>query len=157
MSANGTVPAAERRPRFARGDAVRLDLSEGDWILVRRELSYGQQRRLAASGLTGVDAAATEGQHLKVDLAAYDIERLVTWVMDWSFRDADGDRVTVSREAIEALHPDTAAEIGAALDVHIEAQEAKKGPSSPAPTAPGPSSSAATSSSARRSAGAGRS
>ena len=157
MTANGAVPNAERRRRFARGDAVRLELSDEDWILVRAELSYGQQRRLAASGLTGVDAAATEGQRLKVDLAAYDIERLVTWVMDWSFRDDDGDRVPVSREAIEALHPDTAAEVGAALDAHIEALEAKKGPSSPAPTAPGPSNSGATSSSARRSAGPGRS
>ena len=158
MSPNGTVtepPPAGRRPRFARGDAVRLELSEGDWVLVRRELSYGQQRRLAASGLTGVDAAATAGQRLKVDLAAYDIERLVTWVMDWSFRDDDGDRVAVSREAIEALHPDTATEIGAALDAHIEAQEAKKGPPSPAPTAPGASRPAATSSSAAPSAGAG--
>jgi len=157
MTTNGTVPATERRPRFARGDAVRLELSDGDWVLVRRELSYGQQRRLAASGLTGVDAAATEGQRLKVDLAAYDIERLVTWVMDWSFRDDDGDRVPVSREAIEALHPDTAAEITAALEAHMGAEEAKKAPSSPEPTAPGTSSSAATSSSAGPSAGAGRS
>jgi hypothetical protein len=56
MSPNGSVTGeAPRagRARFARGDAVRLELSEGDWVLVRRELSYGQQRRLAAFGLTG--------------------------------------------------------------------------------------------------------
>jgi hypothetical protein len=149
MTTNGTVTAA-RRDRFASGAQVRLEVSDGDWVSVRQELSYGQQRRLAASGLTGIDQAAAAGERLKVDLAAYDIERLVLWLLDWSFRDADGEHVVVSREAIEALHPDTAAEINAALDRHIEAQEGKAAPAPPGPTRP-----AATSSSARRSAGAG--
>lgn len=147
---NGTVTPTPKRARFSSGAAVKLPLSEGDWVLVRQELSYGQQRRLAASGLTGIDQAAAEGERLRVDLAAYDIERLVLWVMDWSLVDDDGDRVTVSREAIEALHPDTAAEINAVLDAHIEALEGK---ADPAPS--GTSKPAATSPSARRSAGAG--
>ena len=154
MTTNGAVTKAPRADRFASGATARLELSDGDWVLVRAELTYGQQRRLAGAGLTGIDASATAGERLKVDLAAYDLERLATWVMDWSFRDGDGDRVTVSREAIEALHPDTAAEINAALDAHIEALEAKKAP--PAATAaPGPTRPGATSSSAKPSAGRG--
>lgn len=148
---NGAV-TAPKRPRFSSGAAVKLPLSEGDWVLVRQELTYGQQRRLATAGLSGVPPALVErgqGDGLSVDWAAFDLERLCTWVMDWSFTDEDGDRVTVSREAIEALHPDTAAEINAVLDAHIEALEAKKAPEAPGPSAPGP-----TSSSARRSAGA---
>jgi hypothetical protein len=74
----------------------------------------------------------------------------VLWLLDWSLRDADGEHVVVSREAVEALHPDTAAEINAALDAHIEGQEAKKVPAPAGGTRP-----AATSPSARRSAGAG--
>ena len=153
MTTNGAV-TAHKRSRFASGAAVRLALSDGDWVLVRAELTYGQQRRLAAAGVTGVPdalAAQGQGQRLSMDLAAFDIERLCTWVMDWSFTDEEGVRVDVSREAIEALHPDAAAEIQAALDAHIEALEAKKAP--PA----GGSASAATSSSAKRSAGAGAS
>ena len=136
---------------------MRLELSDGDWVLVRAELTYGQQRRLAGAGLTGIDASASgRASGLKVDLAAFDLERIATWVMDWSLRDGDGDRVTVSREAIEALHPDTAGEINAALDAHIEALEAKKAP--PARTAaPGPSRPGATSPSASASAGRGKS
>lgn len=151
MTTNGAV-TAQPRPRFADGGQVRLPLSDGDWIAVRRELTYGQQRRLAAAGLTGLpDALAAQGQgaRLSIDLATFDLERLCTWVLDWSLRDADGAAVVVSREAIEALHPDTAAEINAALDAHVEALEAKKAPAVGA-TAP-----AASSSSARRSAGAG--
>lgn len=152
MTTNGAVTAQEpkHRSRFADGGQVRLELSDGDWIAVRRELSYGQQRRLAASGLTGIDQAAAEGQRLQVDLAAYDLERLALWVLDWSFRDADGDHVAVSREAIANLHPDTAAELNAALDAHIEALEGKAAPAPAGGSRPG-----ATSSSARRSAGAG--
>lgn len=148
MTTNGAV-TGQKRARFASGAAVKLPLSEGDWVLVHAELTYGQQRRLAAAGLTGVDAAAA-GERLRVDLAAYDLERLCSWILDWSFRDADGDHVVVSREAVEALHPDAAAELNAALDAHIEALEGKK-----APGAPGPSAPAATSSSASASAGAG--
>jgi len=153
MSQNGTVTAPPKRSRFASGAAVKLPLSEGDWVLVHAELTYGQQRRLASAGLTGVPAALAEqgqGQGLTVDLAAYDIERLCMWVMDWSFTDGDGSHIVVSRERIEALHPATAAEIQKALDAHVEASEGKGG----SPT--GGSAPAATSSSARPSAGAGR-
>lgn len=151
---NGTVPAAPRRDRFASGATVRLPLSDGDWVLVRAELSYGQQRRLATSALSGVPQALAEpgaGRGLTVDLATYDIERLVTWVVDWSFVDGDGARAELSREAIEGLNPDTAAELQAALDAHIEGLEGKKA------DRPGASASAATSPSARPSAGAGAS
>jgi hypothetical protein len=155
MTQNGTANGAVRPARFASGAAVKLPLSDGDWVLVRAELSYGQQRRLAMAGVTGMPpalaGAAGEGR-LSVDWAAFEIERLVTWVMDWSFRDGDGDRVVVSREAIESLHPETAQEIAAALDAHVEALEAKK-----APGAGGTPNSAATSPSAKRSAGAGTS
>lgn len=153
MSANGTVTKTPRRDRFASGAGVRLELSDGDWVLVHAELTYGQQRRLASAGLSGVPAALAEqgqGEGLSIDLAAYDIERLVTWLMDWSLVDADGERVAVSRQAIEALHPDTAKEVQDALDRHVEALEAKKGAPAGA-TVP-----VATSSSARPSAGAGK-
>ena len=146
---NGAVTKTERRPRFASGAAVKLPLSDGDWVLVHAELTYGQQRRLATAGITGVPSALSErgeGRDLSVDYAAFEIERLVTWVMDWSFRDADGDHVLVSRETIEALDPDTAAEIHTALDAHVEALEAKKAapgkPSKPGATSPSASASA---------------
>lgn len=152
MTTNGAV-TAQKRSRFASGAAVRLDLSDGDWVLVRAELTYGQQRRLAMAGVRGVPpgvAEETGEPRLSVDWAVFEIERLVVWVMDWSLRDADGDHVQVSREAIEALHPDTAAEIDAALTAHVEGLAAKK---APAPSGGGRR--AATSSSATASAGAG--
>jgi len=155
MTANGSVTKTGRRHRFASGGQVRLPLSEGDWVSVREELSHGQQRRLATVGLTGVPAVLAEtGQapQLSVDWAAFEVERLAVWLLDWSLVDDDGEPVVVSKEAIEALEPETAAELNAALDRHIEALEAKKAPGATGGTAPG-----ATSSSAPASAGAGRS
>jgi hypothetical protein len=151
MTPNGAV-RSPRRSRFASGAQVRLELSDGDWIAIRAELTYGQRSRLAAAGLTGIDAAAVQGERLQVDLAAFDIERLVTWVLDWSFTDEAGDPVFVSRESIEALHPDTADEINTALTAYIEAQASLK-----APAAPGTAKPAATSPSASASAGPGTS
>ena len=138
-----------RPPRFASGAVERLPLSEGDWVLVRRELSYAQQRRLATAGLSGVPQALVEGgqgEKLTVDLAAFDIEKLVTWVIDWSFTDGDGNHVTVSRETIEGLTMDTAEEIHRALSAYIADQDEKKGrgggSSAPGVTSPSAESSA---------------
>jgi hypothetical protein len=153
MTTNGSVTKTTRRDRFASGAGVRLELSGGDWALVRQELTYGQQRRLANAGLSGLPPGlsdAGQGPALKVDWAEFELERLVTWLLDWSFTDADGDHVTVSREAVEALHPDTAQELNEALDRHIGALEAKK-----APAGTGGTRRRATSSSASASAGAG--
>jgi len=153
MTTNGTVTKTPRRDRFASGAAVRLELSDGDWVLVRAELTYGQQRRLTFAGLTGVPSALADqgqGQRLTMDMATYHVERLCTYLMDWSFVDGDGQSVHVSREAIERLHPDTANEIDEALDAHLASLEAKKAP--PA----GESGSGVTSRSAVRSAGRGR-
>lgn len=148
---NGHVTTA-RRDRFSSGATVRLALSDGDWVLVRQELTYGQERRLFTAGLSGVPGQLAEGAQadpLRMDYAAFEIERLCTWVVDWSFVDGDGAHVVVSREAIEALHPETAKELQQALDAHVREWEAKKG----APA--GATASAATSPSARPSAGAG--
>ncbi len=144
---NGSRPA--RPNRFASGAAVKLPLSDGDWVLVRAELSYAQQRRLAAAGLSGVPdvlAEALQGRQLSVDLAAYDLERLVMWLLDWSFVDADGEHVVVSREAIENLTPETGEEINAALSEYIAERAAKKAPGAAGPSGPGPTSSSASAS-----------
>jgi len=133
--------------RFASGATEKLPLSDGDWILIHRELSYAQQRRLAAAGLSGVPAALVEqggGEALNVDLAQFDIEKLVTWVMDWSFTDGDGNHVVVSRQSIEALTVETAEEIHRALSAYIADADAKKARGAAGSSRPGATSSSAS-------------
>lgn len=135
--------------RFASGATEKLPLSDGDWVLIHRELSYAQQRRLASAGLTGVPQVLSEsggGGGLSVDLAQFDIEKLVTWIMDWSFTDGDGTHVVVSREAIEGLTVETAEELNAALSEYIAEADAKKARAGGGPSRPGATSSSASAS-----------
>ena len=67
-----------------------------------------------------------QGEKLTVDLAAFDIEKLVTWILDWGFTDGDGTHVTVSREAIEGLTMETAEDIHRALSGYIADARRKK-------------------------------
>jgi hypothetical protein len=120
-------------PRIGTADlgTTNLPLSEGDWIEVKSRLNYYEQQRLANASLTTVNvtAASRAAGQTKVDLdmANMAIERIVTWVTDWSFVDANKKRLAVNRPNVEALDPDIADEINAALDAYIDEMEAKKG------------------------------
>jgi hypothetical protein len=108
--------------RFVTKETERLELSEGDWIEVRKRLGFGEEQRIQAAYLgrmRGMDNAAEA--EMGVDFERGQIERFAVWLVDWSFRDEDDKPVKVSRDAIRALDSDTVAEMEAALDKHIEA------------------------------------
>lgn len=130
------------RQVFVKPQQVRLELSEGDWIMVHRRLSFGEQEAMQARCMEQVEMVDAEGKpqlRARINIAKYKVERMVGWMSDWSFADDEGNAVDVSREAIESLDPDIAGEIDAALDAHLTAQEAN--PTSPTPTTPSPASS----------------
>jgi hypothetical protein len=103
--------------RFASVDTVRLDLSDGDWIDVKDELSYGERQVLMAAGVkrTGI---TDDTRSIEVDWSVLNIADMVLWLVDWSFTDDAGRPVAVSEASIRALSMETAAEINAALDAH---------------------------------------
>ena len=120
------------RNRFVIPETVRLDLSEGDWVEVKSRLSYGEQQRLAGGALRtrrSLVGTGNEDFELSVDMEAYDVLRLSTWIADWSFCNSAGKQVPVSPEAIAALDPDTAAEIDEALSAHMREMQKKGGTS----------------------------
>lgn len=125
-----------RRNRFVVPTTVRLEISDGDWIEAKERLDFGEAQALAGAGLRQSGSILSGQPDVQLDLAAYKIARMVAYLVDWSFRDGDDRPVDVSREAIRALDPATAAEIEAALDAHIEALEAN--PTVPAMTRPSP-------------------
>jgi hypothetical protein len=114
------------RNRFAdEQETVRLDLSDGDWIDVRRELGYGRQSRMAAAGLGRVQASALDGTgdaEVGLSWEGFGFARMEAWVVNWSFRDRDNRPRPCDRRNMEALHPETVKEIIAALDTHQEEQ-----------------------------------
>ena len=116
--------------RFVKPEVARLDLSDGDWIDVKRYLTYGEQQRITGSsiGKMRMDQANPE---VGVDWEKFSVVRLSTWIVDWSFVDESDKRVRVTSDAIRELHPDTIEEIDKVLTSHIEAlEELKKVPRS---------------------------
>lgn len=125
--------------RFVSPNTVRLDLSDGDWIEVKERLTYKEQQQLSGAMLRSIKTVEGD-QEMGVDFARYAILRLKTWLLEWSFRDEHDKPVPLSPAAIENLDPDTAQEIGDALDKHLEGREALK--ATPAMTESGTSSTA---------------
>lgn len=110
------------RYRFVKPEVARLPLSDGDWIEVKKELTYaeltqwgnaGVKRHLLADGGAGAD----------VDPVITATERLAIRIVDWSFRGADDKPVLVTRNSISNLNADTVLEINVALST-FDATEA---------------------------------
>lgn len=114
------------RNRFVEPKTVRLELSDGDWVEVKARLTYGEEQRLASAGLTSVKGARVQDATVGIDLERYNLAKLEVWLVDWSFRDARDKPAKLTRSAIAALDPDTAEEIMAALDAHIERLDDEK-------------------------------
>ena len=120
------------RNRFVSNEIVRLELSDDDWIEVKKRLSYAEQQRLATGAFSRMGMADKEIE-LKMDSEAFNCQRFLIWIVDWSFVNAKGKQVSVTLDAIKQLDPDTAAEIDDALAVHIEAVAAEKNAPKPKP------------------------
>ena len=122
------------RNRFVTGETVRLDLSDGDWIEVKRELSFGEQQELMAVGVRV--AGGFDNPTMDMNIAEAHIFSLLQWLVDWSFTNDKGIKVPLSPASIRNLDLETAAEVEAALMAHkLELEKnsaATTGPTAPA-------------------------
>lgn len=110
--------------RFIDRETVRLELSDGDWIEVKTALNYGESKRVLGAGLNldiGGGGIASD-----LNLEAYKIQRIATWVTAWSLRNDAGAPERLTPENIARLSPETGVEIDAVLDAHILRLEAAK-------------------------------
>ena len=71
--------------RFVKPEVVRLELSGNDWIETKKRLSYGEQQRLVAAGLTSIRGQQAGEPEVGLDLSRYDLMKIETWLVDWSF------------------------------------------------------------------------
>lgn len=111
------------RCRFVQPDIVRLPLSDGDFIDVKRELNAGEQRKLFA-GM--VRDGVIPGEKTVLDPEQVGITKLVAYLVGWSLVDAKGAPVPVSEAALKNLDVETYTEIMTAVDTHETEQEAKR-------------------------------
>ena len=73
--------------RFRHPETLRLALTRGDWILVKKHLTAGETRRvfrrMIRQGATGDE----------IDSLQVGLSKMIVYLLDWSFHDADGNPV----------------------------------------------------------------
>jgi hypothetical protein len=122
------------RPRGVTQDVVRLDISDGDWVQVKRALTVGEERDLVSLAVRGYrpDGTADLDTKMLSFLAA------ATYLTGWSLIGVDGMPIpwmaaaAMSKrvDVLRTLDTATMAEIDAAIDAHRTAEaQAKNVPS----------------------------
>lgn len=106
-----------------------LDLSYGgrDFkVWVKRELSVGEQRSIDTAGFRSLKGfqksaggAETEPE-IGIDWNRQSFARTATYLTDWSLTDDAGNKMLVSRDAIESLRPAIYKVIEDAITAHVE-------------------------------------
>src|SRR5580765_3603105 len=108
--------------RFVRPETVKLDLSAGDWLLVKRRLTAGEQRHAFAR----IVKRMSVGERTELDPEAMGLNKITAYL-----RDAAGELVVIrdqSASVVEttllALDPDSFREIYDAIAAHEDRQTA---------------------------------
>lgn len=109
--------------RFVRPESEKLEISGGDWLLVKRRLTAGEQRHAFAR----VVKRSTIGEKLELDPEVMGLEKIVAYLLDWSLKDDTGQVVPVRDEptrsveaSLLALDPASFREIFEAISAHEE-------------------------------------
>jgi len=111
--------------RFVIPETIKLEISQGDWLLVKRRLTAGEERHAFARILK----PTTIGEKLALDLERTGLQKIVAYLLDWSLEDHQGRIVAVRDQpadvverAILDLEPSSFQEIHAAIVAHETAQ-----------------------------------
>lgn len=106
---------------FVRPEVVRLSLSGGRWLDVKKRLNAGESRKMFARVVKDM----TVGEKAQLDPEQVGLTKLQAYVLGWSFTD-DGKPVPFSLATMDNLDPDVYAEMIKAVDDHIDAQDAER-------------------------------
>jgi hypothetical protein len=115
---------------FAQPEPERLELSDGQWIMVRKTLNHGEQR----AALARISLQLPDGG-LAVNRLAVSDETVISYLLDWSLCDLQGQPVVIRNASadvvqarLDALDPDRFEEIKDAIDRHVEAVAKARSP-----------------------------
>jgi len=110
--------------RMHRPESAKLDISLGDWLMVKKHLSAGERMDMYAAMMKATSTGET------IDSARVGVCRVATYLLDWSITDADGQPVVIHDQsqdvvvsALRALDPESFTEILNAIDAHDAAME----------------------------------
>lgn len=113
--------------RVVRPETRRLDISRNDWLLVKRRLNAGEQRRAFARMYR--DSAS--GRRV-VDPLETGVALVLAYLLDWSLIDEGGKVIDIrdaddetKLAALDAIDYESFCEIKDAIEAHQKANEAE--------------------------------
>lgn len=130
--------------RMRKPETTMLQITQGDWLLVKKRLTAGEQRRMFDRMMSG---------SMSIKPINVGVAKIQAYLLDWSITDADNKPVVILDQddsvllsALDNLDPDSFKEILNAIEDHMEAvekadTEEKKlqaGASASLPTSPSP-------------------
>lgn len=113
--------------RVRKPEQHRINLSLGDWLIVKKHLTAGDRRammrRMRSAGVGPMD----------YDTSRVGLAKILTYLLDWSILDADGNVIDIRDKpqefvegALDSLEPESFTEILQAIDAHDEAMEKER-------------------------------
>lgn len=110
--------------RYRLPETTKLEISNGDWLLVKKRLTAGEYQRHLQLYLTT--------EH-KVDGTLVGFSRVASYLLDWSFQSADGKPVAINgldpkdiMTHLQDLPVEDFKEVLNAIDAHIEREDAAR-------------------------------
>lgn len=106
-----------------------LKISQGDWLLVKKRLSAGEQRSAYARTVKHMRA----GEQTEYDPEQLGLQRAIAYLLDWSLVDPAGKQIVIRDQspdvvaaALNSIDPDDFTEILTAIDVHVAEMDAER-------------------------------
>jgi len=120
--------------RVRRPTTERLELTDGDYLLVKQDLTAGEYRELmraSAKPITVTTVTGGPAPTIELDPIAAGLAMVVAYLLDWSFTDADGRKLHIAdqppavvRAALDAIDSDAYMEVMRAVQTHQAARAA---------------------------------
>jgi hypothetical protein len=113
------------RCRFVQPESLRLELSEGDWIEIKRRLSIGEKKR---AEVAVVSEFRGNGRMTPNYDAMGGKAQVMAYLLEWSLKDASDKPVAIDTDgkksaALDQLDEETFEEISDAIERHATAQK----------------------------------
>lgn len=111
---------------FVKPESQRIDLSDGQWIEVKKFLTAGEELSITQAFTAMRQGREGEQPTVEIDMKRWRIQRCSIYLLKWSLVDWEGKPVAVSEGALEALSGERLREIEAAIEAHTKRMEEEK-------------------------------
>jgi hypothetical protein len=115
--------------RLVRPETRKLEISEGDWLLVKKRLTNGEVQSAYSRMYRVMNGTGT----LQVDPVMTGLSMVVAYLVDWSLTDDDARQIVIREQdpetviaALQAIDHDSFVEIRDAISAHETAMTAER-------------------------------